>query len=287
MAGEREIAVPDLEAGNRLDVFLARHLGLSRGYVRRALQKRGIRINGKTAQKGTILRTGDTIEVPRFRHPSEGPIATADPSLRVLTEAAGWVAVDKPAGWPTHPLDFDETGTALNAVLARYPEMQGVGEGGIRSGVVHRLDTDTSGVLVFAVEPGAWTRARAAFAHRRVFKRYVALVHGRFQKRTEIVLRLQHRGPHMKVVEEGGRASVTRFEPLEPGSETSLVEAYPVTGLMHQIRATLAHLGHPVVGDRLYGSPRVLDRHLLHASEIRIEDFSANSPVPSEITLGG
>jgi 23S rRNA pseudouridine1911/1915/1917 synthase len=284
MSGETEIPVSDGEAGDRLDLFLARHLELSRGYVRRILQRRGVRINGQTAQKGTILRAGDRVEVPQFRHPAEGPIPEADPSLRVLAEAAGLIAIDKRAGVPTHPLDFDETGTALNAILARYPRMQGVGEGGLQSGLVHRLDTNTSGVLVFATEADAWESARLAFAERRVLKRYVARVHGELANGMQVVLRLAHRGPRMRVVEKGGRESVTRLESLEAGPETSLVEAYPVTGLMHQIRATLAHLGYPVIGDRLYGSTVDVGRHLLHSAEIRINEFSATSPIPVEIT---
>ena len=89
----------------------------------------------------------------------------------------------------------------------------------------------------------------------------------------------------MSVVREGGRESVTRLEPLEAGPERSLVQVYPLTGLMHQIRAVLAHTGHPVVGDRLYGSEHEVGRHLLHAAEIRIEEFSVTSPIPAEITI--
>ena len=285
MEGEIEIRVPEAEAGARLDVFLARSLGLSRRYGRRLLQRGGIRINGAPAPKGATLRAGDALTVPPFRHPSKGPIASPDPNLRVLAEQDGLVAIDKPAGVPTHPLDFDETGTALNAVLARYSGMNGVGEGGIRSGAVHRLDTGTSGVLVFAIDPEAWQRARRAFSERRVLKRYVARVHGCLGEPWEVVFRLTHRGARMRVVTEGGREAITRLRPLETDRESTLVEVQPVTGLMHQIRVTLAHLGHPVFGDRLYGSNLELDRHLLHAAEIGIEEFSAASPVPREIAM--
>jgi 23S rRNA pseudouridine1911/1915/1917 synthase len=286
MTREIEIRVPEAEAGVRLDVFLARSLDLSRRYARRLLQRGTILLNGAPATKGAMLRTGDAITLPLFRHPSQGPLASPDPELRVLLEQDGLVAVDKPAGLPTHPLDFDETRTALNAILARYPGMNGVGEGGIRSGVVHRLDTDTSGVLVFAIDPEAWRRAREAFSERRVLKRYVARVHGHLSEPREVVVRLVHRGARMRVVQAGGREAITRVRPLEPTSDSSLVEAEPVTGLMHQIRVTLAHLGHPVFGDRAYGSDLALGRHLLHAAEIRIEGFSAASPIPREITAG-
>jgi 23S rRNA pseudouridine1911/1915/1917 synthase len=279
-----EVRVPEEEAGNRLDLFLAARLDLSRGYIRRLLARGNTRLNGAPASKGTILRAGDVVRVPPFRHPREGPIAMANLALVVLREEGGLVAVDKPAGWPTHPLEFDEGGTVLNAALARYPEMLGIGEGGVRSGVVHRLDTGTSGVLVFAKEPEAWRQAREAFSQRRVVKRYVACVHGRLRGETEVVLRLAHRGPRVRVVAEGGREAITRVLPVDAGHDWTRVEVFPVTGLMHQIRATLAHLGHPVLGDALYGSSRPLSRHLLHAAEIQIAGFRASSTVPLEIT---
>jgi 23S rRNA pseudouridine1911/1915/1917 synthase len=247
------IEVSDADAGARLDVLLARGLDVSRGYARRLLARGDIRVNARSAPKG------------------------------ILKEERGLVAIDKPAGIPTHPLDYDETGTVLNVLLSRFPDMAEIGEGGLRSGLLHRLDTGTSGVLVFATEPRSWERARRAFSDRRVEKRYLARVHGRLaMEETEIVLRLEHRGVRMRVVEHGGREAITGLRTIDAGPE-SLIEARPVTGLMHQIRVTLAHLGHPLLGDRIYGSDRDLGRHLLHATEIDIEGFRAESPPPPEL----
>ena len=277
---ERHIEVGEAAAGQRLDVWLARELGLSRGYVRRLLTRDRVRVNGLPAIKGTVLRPTDRIDVDPFRHPDEGPIARAEFDLRVLAEDDGLVAVDKPAGRPTQPLDYEETGTVLNAVLERFPEMRGVGEGGLMSGVVHRLDRGTSGVLVFARTAAAWEGARAEFDARRVDKIYRALVHGVFEGQHDVTLRLDHRGPRMRAVERGGREAVTRLRPLEVRGESTLIEARPVTGLMHQIRATLAELGHPVVGDATYGSTVECSRHWLHAERIRIGGFEAASEPP-------
>lgn len=276
---QREL--PERDAGTRLDVWLARELGLSRGYVRRLLSREAVRVNGASAVKGTLLRSGDRIEVEPFRHPAQGPRVRDDPALVILCEADGLVAVDKPAGRPTQPLDYEETDSVLNAVLSRFPEMTGVGEGGLMSGVVHRLDRDTSGVLLFARSDEAWRRARAAFDERRVDKTYHALVHGRLVGEHEVSLRLDHRGTRMRVVPSGGRRALTRLRGLETRGDTSLVEARPVTGLMHQIRVSLAELGHPVVGDTLYGSPLEQDRHWLHATRIRLEAFEATSEPPA------
>ncbi len=277
---EKQLEVGEADAGQRLDVWLARELGLSRDSVRRLLAAERIRLNGLAALKGTVLRPADRIEVDAFRHPDEGPIARAQFELRVLAEDAGLLAVDKPAGHPTQPLDYEETGTVLNAVLVRFPEVRGVGEGGLMSGVVHRLDRGTSGVLVFARTAAAWERARAEFDARRVDKVYRALVHGAFESERDVTLRLDHRGPRMRVVERGGREAVTKLRPLEARGESTLVEARPVTGLMHQIRATLAELGHPVVGDATYGSTLACSRHWLHAERIRIGSFEAASEPP-------
>ncbi len=271
--------------GERLDHFVAGALGLSRGYVRRLLQRGRVSLAGDPAVKGSLLRTGDRIRIEAFRHPDEGPIPTPGLELPLLEQAHGLVAFDKPAGMPTHPHDYEETATALNAALARFPELARIGDGALQAGLLHRLDTDTSGVLVFALEQSVWDEARAVFASRRVDKRYVARVHGVLEGSREVRLRLDHRGPRMRVVARGGREGVLRLGKVRPEGDTSLVEIELVTGLMHQIRASLAYLGHPLVGDRLYGSSAADERHWLHACSIRIVDFRARSEPPPE--LGG
>jgi 23S rRNA pseudouridine1911/1915/1917 synthase len=275
------MVVSPAEAGERLDSYVAERLGLSRRHVVRLLRRERVTLGGRPAAKGTLLRAGDRLEVLPFRGVAEGPPPDSAVRLTVLAEAHGLVAVDKPAGIPTHPLDLEERGTVLSGLLVERPELVGIGEGGVRSGVVHRLDTGTSGVLVFASEERAWLRARRAFAERRVDKLYLARAHGRLVGEREVSLRLEHRGPRMRVVRSGGREALTRLRPLAHGAGSTLLEVRPVTGLMHQIRVSLAHLGHPVVGDVLYGSSRELGRHLLHATEIRIEDFSARSSPPA------
>ncbi len=272
--------IREADQGRRLDVYLAQRLGISRGYVRRLLGLKRIRLAGRIPRKGAILNAGDRVEVLPFHHPQEGPRAAPEVPIHVLREGEGLLAVEKPAGLPTHPLDFEETQTALNALLARYPELGGVGDGGLRSGVLHRLDTHTSGVLLFATRADVWRRVRAEFAKRRVQKRYLARVHGAYRGAQEIALQLAHHGRRMRVVASGGREAVTQLSPVREIGDTTLVEVQPLTGVMHQIRATLSHLGHPVLGDREYGSTRDLGRHLLHATFISTLGFDAASPVP-------
>lgn len=283
MDPQRSISVGPAEAGNRLDAVVARRLGLSRGWVRKLLASERVLLGGRPAAKGAILRAGDRIDVLPFAGPEAGPIANPAMAVSILREAAGLIAIDKPAGWPVHPLDPDETDTALNALVALHPELVGVGEGGLRSGVVHRLDPGTSGVLVFAIDERAWREARSAFAEKRVAKRYVARVHGAFAGEREIELRLESRGTHVRVVASGGRLASSHVRALETGPETSLVEIAMRTGVRHQIRASLAEIGHPVVGDRLYGSELELDRFWLHAVSIAWDDFSAEAELPAEL----
>ncbi len=287
----RLIEVSPADDGARLDALLARELHIGRRHVRRLLERGAVRLDGEVPPKGVLLRPGDRVEVAAFRHPDMGPVPDADLVVPIIAESRDFVAVDKPAGIASQPLEPEERGTALSAVLALRPEVGRPGEG-LERGLVHRLDRETSGVLVLARTQAAWEHARAAFEARTVHKRYVARVHGRLAEPLELSLRMVSRGPRVRVVEHGGRAALTRVSPLEPGETSSLVEVEPATGVRHQIRAALAHAGHPVLGDALYGSHVELERHLLHAANVRIpgageiEAFEAHAPVPPGFSGG-
>jgi 23S rRNA pseudouridine1911/1915/1917 synthase len=286
---ERSFHVQEAEAGARLDVFLARVLPASRGQVRALLSAGGVRVDGNAVDlgaKGRILTPGQSVGLSE---PTLTAASTPEPEpevpLTVLASGSGWVAVDKPAGTPVHPLAPGERGTLLSALVARHPEVVGVGEGGLRSGVVHRLDVNTSGVLLFATEEPRWQGLREAFRSHRVKKTYRALVHGRLEGGDTLVLPLavvRHRPARVGVVAEGdGRSRRTElaWKSLEVFADRTLVEVAPRTGFLHQIRASLAHLGHPLVGDVAYGAPEgEVQRHLLHAARVEVEDVVAASP---------
>ncbi len=282
MAPVESFEVADGDAGERLDHVVARLLGVSRGYARKLIGGERVLLGGRPAAKGTELRRGDRVEILPFARPEDPPAPNPGLALSVLVETSGLVAIDKPAGQATHPLEHSERDTTLNAVVARFPNVCGVAEGGLRSGVVHRLDPGTSGVLVFALDDDAWRGARAAFAERRVHKRYVARVHGAFAGERETKLMLESRGARVRVVSHGGRVALSHFRALVTGRDESLVEIEMRTGVRHQIRATLAYLGFPVVGDSLYGSSVAMSRHLLHARSISWGDFAAEAPLPAE-----
>jgi 23S rRNA pseudouridine1911/1915/1917 synthase len=286
---ERSFRVSEAEAGARLDVFLARVLPASRGQVRALLAARGVSVDGSGVDltaKGRILAAGQRVALREPTLAAAGaPEPEPDVPLRVLAEGEGWIALDKPAGVPVHPLAPGERGTLLNALVARHPEVTGIGEGGLRSGVVHRLDVDTSGVLLFATAELRWLDLREAFRSHRVEKHYRALVHGRLEGEGDLVLQLavvRHRPARVGVVAAGdGRSRRTqlRWRSLERFESTTLVEVAPRTGFLHQIRASLAHLGHPLVGDVAYGAPEGEgERHLLHAARVAVDDVAAESP---------
>lgn len=293
----REFEVADDAGRRRLDLFLAEKLALSRAQVRRLLERGAVRVGGvkvAASAKGIPLATGTRVEVEPFTRPEEQrSIAEGDVRFEVLARGKGWLAVDKPAGTAVHPLVEDERGTLLNALIARHPEVQDVGEGGLRSGVVHRLDVDTSGVLLFAIREDRWLSLRAAFTEQRVDKRYRAIVLGRPNEIGHIKVGLvtaRHRPARVRVVgrEEtarGVRAGELSWKVLERFETASLVEVRPVTGFLHQIRVIFAHLGHPIAGDRVYGrndDPVGAPRQMLHAASVNIGDVSAESADPED-----
>jgi 23S rRNA pseudouridine1911/1915/1917 synthase len=284
------IEVAPSEAGRRLDVFLAERLRVSRGAVRRLLANGAVRVGGRAlgeGDKGLALRAGDCVEVEAG---AADPRIAADPDapLRVLAHGPGWLAVDKPAGVAVHPLAARERGTVLGAVAARHPEVHGVGEGGLRSGVVHRLDVDTSGALLVATAPPQWQRLRVAFREHRIEKRYRAIALGTVASDGQIELPLvtaRHRPAFVRAAAPGerdrARVAITRWRVLEHLHGSTLLEVRTVTGFLHQVRATLAHLGHPLAGDRTYapdGDATGAARHMLHAASLRFEEIAAESP---------
>jgi 23S rRNA pseudouridine1911/1915/1917 synthase len=292
----RTLEVGAADGGRRLDAFLAERLALSRADVRRLLARGAVRLDGRRVGapgKGIQLGAGARVEVAPFSRPAERRVpADAGAPLEMLACGPGWLAVDKPAGMPVHPLREEERGTVLNAVVARHPELFGVGEGGLRSGVVHRLDVDTSGVLLVATEQAAWERLREAFARHRVEKVYRALVRGRVEGAGEAELPLvlaRHRPARVRVAapgESGARTVALAWRPLEAFAAATLVEVRPRTGFLHQIRAVLAHRGHPVLGDRTYADPAsaaAAPRQMLHAVEVAFEEVRAASPDPADL----
>lgn len=279
------------DAGERLDVVVARRLSLPRAKVKALFDAGRVRVGHKKAKKGDVLEAGRRIDVDL---PEEGPALVPEPSapLVVLHEDAALIFVDKPARVPSHPLQPGETGAVANALVARYPELAQVGDDPREAGLCHRLDVETSGVLLAARTMEAWKAVRAAFDARRVDKRYLALVQGPLADEGEIDLPLAHAGDHVRpALAGGGREALSEFRVVARAGALSLVEVRIHTGVLHQVRAHLAAVGAPVWGDTQYGGPAdpALGRFFLHAAKLSLahpvtgKTVSAESPLPPEL----
>jgi len=245
-------------AGERLDRHLAAHLDVSRNQAQGWIADGRVAIDGRPATKASHgLAGGEEIacEVPPPRE--ETRVEPEAGELRLLHADDSLLVVDKPAGLVVHPGAGRDTGTLVHRILHHHPEVAGVGGAG-RPGIVHRLDKDTSGVLVVARSATAYLRLQRAFAKRRVDKRYLAVVYGEPEEEGEIdapIGRHPKERKRMAVVHDG-RPAVSRWRRLAAVRGLSLVEVRILTGRTHQIRVHLKELRHPLVGDPVYGENR-------------------------------
>jgi len=263
---------------NRLDKFLARQLpGQSRSRLQAIIKDGGVTVNETVATKsGLALLTGDKVSicipevVPVNLEPESIP-------LDIVFENEHLVIINKPAGMVVHPAPGHASGTLVHAALGNFGDLQGIG-GEVRPGIVHRLDKDTSGLIIVAKNGKAHRWLQEQFRLRKVKKTYLALVDGKpptpsGRVEAAIARDAAHR-KQMTVVSDGrGRAAITEFHTVKQFNQHTLVEAHPLTGRTHQIRLHMAFLGCPIVGDLVYGRKKPsldLERHFLHAYQISI-----------------
>jgi 23S rRNA pseudouridine1911/1915/1917 synthase len=244
-------------AGNRLDRHVAAALELPRNQVQQWIRAGRVRLNGRPAKASEAVAAGDLVECEP-PPPATTALVPEEGDLAVLHEDAGMVVLDKPAGLTVHPGAGRATGTLAHLLLARYPEMAGVGGRG-RPGIVHRLDKGTSGVMVAARTAGSYQRLSRAFAGRAVMKRYLAVVYGRPAASAGVVDapigRHRERRKEM-TVRPDGRPARTGYRLLAAATGIALLELDLATGRTHQVRVHLKSIGHPLVGDPVYGEAR-------------------------------
>jgi 23S rRNA pseudouridine1911/1915/1917 synthase len=282
------------DAGKRLDHFLHEHLStFSRARLQDWIKQGRVRVNNAERRASYVLREGDVVQAEPAELPPLHAQAEEIP-LHIVYEDADLVAIDKPAGMVVHAGAGVHAGTLVNALLHHFASLSKVG-GELRPGIVHRLDRDTSGVLLVAKTDAAHRALAEQFASRQVEKTYLALVHGTVAAEEGRIEKPITRDPvrriRMTARLEHGRAAFTQYRVLRRWPGFTLLEVRIGTGRTHQIRVHLSSIGHPVVGDRLYGAPAHIEgmpplgRFFLHAHRIRFRQPSSGAEIAVESPL--
>jgi 23S rRNA pseudouridine1911/1915/1917 synthase len=295
----RRIVVPPSEQGQRLDVLLAGQIAeVSRSQLARHISEGAVTINGERAVPSRKVRAGDVV-LWTPPPPVAVDLAPEAIPLRILHEDRWLVVLDKPPGLVVHPAPGHEAGTLVNALLAHCRDLRGIG-GELRPGIVHRLDKDTSGVMVVAKDDATMNALGAAFKVHRVTRVYEALVVGRPPRDAGRIDTLHGRDPRdrkrFSTKVKVGRRAVTDWRLVEQLGRAARMEAELHTGRTHQVRVHFAALGCPILGDATYGKPprdpalreiaRALGRQALHARRLGFEhpvtrealDFRSDPP---------
>jgi 23S rRNA pseudouridine1911/1915/1917 synthase len=300
-----DIKIGPEHAGLRLDAFLASQIeAWSRARLQKLIESEDVLVNGKVSKPSYKLREGDDVEVEL----TTAPAATFAPEhipIEIVYEDDTLVVVNKPAGMVVHPAAGTPSGTLANALAYHFQQLPDGGTG-VRPGIVHRLDRDTSGLLVVAKTEAALENLSDQFRDRKVFKSYVALVHGRLPANSGKIDQPLARDPSNRTrmaVVRSGRSALTLYRVRQSFDRFTLLDVELKTGRTHQIRVHFAWLKHPVVGDQTYGGgrdntiqdPRLrsqirnLDRHFLHAEKLAFTHPKTNevvrfkSPLPAEL----
>ena len=289
-------AGPEAGKGTRLDVFLADKIeGLSRAQVRKAIEAGGVRVGSFARKAGYKLKPGDRIHFEcEISEPEKALIPQCIP-LKIIYMDADVIVIDKPPHLVVHPGPGHPSGTLVNALIYHFPEVALIGPEE-RPGIVHRLDQDTSGVMVVARSARAFASLHDQFKRRVVWKTYLALAWGRMSD-TEGKLswplgRHPKEGSRISIRARSPKKAETFFQVQTAFKDTTLLEVKPVTGRTHQIRVHLAAAGHPVVSDPVYGrkrEPREFPRIFLHAHTLSFlhpateERLTFASPLPSDL----
>jgi 23S rRNA pseudouridine1911/1915/1917 synthase len=292
--------VPSALDGERIDRIVALLTGCTRTAASELIGAGAVRIDGTVTTKGSVrVFQGSTIDVTIDASPSRETVV-ADPSVavNVVHEDDDLVVVDKPAGLVVHPGAGNRTGTLVQGLLARFPEIASIGDAA-RPGIVHRIDKDTSGLLVVARSPRSYLQLSAQIAAHDVTRRYRALVWGHPESRRGMIdapIGRSVRTPTRMAVSARGRDARTMYEVAETFADPAAVALLVCTldtGRTHQIRVHLQSIGHPVVGDRRYGGHREpftdLRRFFLHAEHLELDHpntgarVAFDAPLPEEL----
>ena len=290
------------EAGERLDMFLAKKTSITRSQIQKFIEKGNVLVGGSTVKPNYKVKANDLLSLIILEGKTEG-LVPEPIHLEILYENDHIVVVNKPAGMVVYPSAGHSHGTLMNALLYHCRRLAAVG-GPMRPGVVHRLDKDTSGLMVIALTDKAYYDLVEQFRERSVYKRYLALIYGNLRKDqgeiTLIIGRSESDRKKMSTRVRRGKAAVTRWKVMERFDNSSLIEVTLGTGRTHQIRVHFASIGHPVLGDRIYGKKTEIEgrgkkkvffpRQMLHAEILGFthpatgEYLKFSASVPGDMT---
>jgi 23S rRNA pseudouridine1911/1915/1917 synthase len=280
--------------GERLDkAVVAQAPGLSRAVAQRLVKDGQVTVNGQSSKPSYRVEAGDEVVV-RIPAKKPQPVVAEQIALDVIYEDDDMLLINKPAGMVVHPAQGHESGTLVNAVLGYHPQLLDVG-GPERAGIVHRLDKDTSGLIIVAKSDVVRNALQRQFKQRRVKKTYLALVEGRPEPSQGVIdapIGRDKRQRKRMAIVRSGRNAYTAYRVIETFDAHSLVELEPETGRTHQLRVHMAWMGCPVVGDRVYGRRKqhlLKHRHFLHARRLELihpvsgESLSFVAPLPDNL----
>jgi 23S rRNA pseudouridine1911/1915/1917 synthase len=294
------VIVPPFAAGDRLDGFLQRHGGepdRSRSEWQRLIGLEAVLLNGLVSKPSERVATGDRVAIVAFA--VSRPLSAVPPEdevpFMVVFEDPAMIVVDKPAGVVVHPAPGNERGTLVNGLVARFPELRAP-DGDLRPGIVHRLDKDTSGLLVIGRTASAVADLQRQMQSRLTEKRYWILVRGGIEEDEGVIDRPIGRDPRNRqrmAIRAEGRSAQTHFWVRERFAGWTLIEALLMTGRTHQLRVHFASIGHPVAGDTTYGRDAGypgLRRQFLHAHLLRLrsphngQEHTFTAELPQELS---
>ena len=285
-----------LADGRRLDVFLSEQSGLTRSRVATLMEEGHVTVDGQAVTKAGLKakagqRVALTVPAPKPAVPE-----AQDIPLTILYQDADLAVVVKPCGMVVHPAAGNEDGTLVNALLHHLDSLGGIG-GELRPGIVHRLDKDTSGLLLVAKNDAAQLALSEQLSGRKMEKHYRALVEGNLSQdegRIEAAIARSKKDRKKMAVDPEGREAITEWTVLARGRGVTLLDVHILTGRTHQIRVHMKHIGHPVCGDPIYGSPKgtKVSRLMLHAYSLAFthprtgERMMFTAPLPEEFLRG-